>query len=66
MAPIGSVSSVALSRVSNGDTDDASIAMASKALSQVKQEGSNAVALIQTAKAPPTGDHRGQLVNTAA
>jgi len=43
----------------------ASVLVAAQGLSQAKQDGANAVALIESA-APATGDHRGQRVNTVA
>ena len=45
---------------------DFSMAVASKALQQMKQEGADANELIQSAVAPPTTATRGQLVNIMA
>ena len=63
MAAIGSVSGGA----SSVPVQDAAAAVvAAKGLEQMKQDGANAVALIQAAKVPPTGDQRGQIVNIVA
>lgn len=42
------------------------VIVAAKAIAQTRLEGRHALELIQSAAAPPTGDHRGQLVNTMA
>lgn len=41
------------------------VIVAARALSQMKEDGATALALIQSS-APPTGDHRGQMVNVMA
>jgi hypothetical protein len=43
-----------------------SVSVAARALSQIREDGAAALALIQSSAAPPTGDHRGQLVNVMA
>jgi hypothetical protein len=53
--------------VKDADGDnDASVIVAAKGLTQMKQDGANAVALIQAAHAPPPSGPRGQNVNELA
>ncbi len=66
MLSIGSLSSSAVSPVSSETPGEAAIAVASLTLKQQKQDGADALALLESASAPPTGDHRGQLVNVMA
>lgn len=66
MLSIGSLSTSAVSPIPSETPGEASVAVAALSLKQAQQDGADAVALLESAKAPPTGDHRGQLVNVMA